>query len=271
MRTSKLIAMLVIPALFVGCQEIPHKRANKVPFAKALVVDPDGNSVEAATFPYDGSPIAVTLDGSQSTDNDGVIVRYAWFSATSATPAPSAGAAGAGGAGGAAAGAAGAGAAGAPSIGGRIVPDGESADWPEDTKKPTVMLPQGIWKFSLWVIDNAGGTSDPSVVTVRVGVDPVMMCVGGINPVATITDACKTCLCTQSDTCRMASTACDETCWGLINCIVTKCPDFTAMAAKMDFSCFTANCSSFSGGISGSMAATPCLMACPDDCMAMSM
>jgi hypothetical protein len=131
------------------------------------------------------------------------------------------------------------------------------------------MLPQGVWTFSLWVVDDKNATSDPSTVLVRIGVDPVKQCVAAA--LQTVPEACRTCACGVSDACRTAVVACDATCWNLINCVSSKCPDFRAMAAMMDFSCVTGMCADSLGGATLSMPVTPCLLMCPDACKAMSM
>lgn len=93
----------------------------------------------------------VTLDGSGSTDSDGIIVTYRWLSAVKRTD-------------------------GEP---GRLVPEGEDADWPDDEVRPEVSLPMGLWVFSLQVIDDQGVTSVAETVTIDVGPVAVPAGAGG--------------------------------------------------------------------------------------------
>ena len=97
-------------------------------------------------------------------------------------------------------------------------------------------------------MDSQGAVSVPSTLTVTVGMvtnPAVQQCADAV--VDTESASCRQCVCTQSDMCRAAvvMTACDQTCWNLVNCVAAKCPDFTAMAAKMDYSCLTSSCSAY--------------------------
>jgi hypothetical protein len=256
--------------------------ANQLPIAEARVAGKEGKEV---AFEYNGQPIAVMLDGSQSSDPGGAIVTYRWLSGTPAKP-PAAGgagsaaagtsAAGAGGMSGAAgmsaagmsaagagaggmssaagmsaagtsaAGGAAAGSGGVKSASGRWVPPGESPDWPADQVAVTVMLGEGEYTFVLWVIDDQGAVSMPSTIKISIAppVDPqVQACVNSAYPSAP--HNCVLCVCGESDTCRAAADAsvCGADCWGLLNCISTKCPSFTSN--PMDTSCLVTNCASF--------------------------
>jgi len=92
---------------------------------------------------YPDVPATVKLDASGSTD-DGAIASYRWFSATAAPDGED----------------------------GRLVPEGESLDWPDDQPTVSVQLPEGIWTFGLWVTDVLGVTGAPAYVTVTVGDPP---------------------------------------------------------------------------------------------------
>ncbi len=223
-----------------GCRENPLvPEGNLAPTANA---GPD------QMLEYAGAPVTVTLTGSGSSDDDGVIQTYRWFSADTA---PDAG------------------------MGERGVPAGAAENWPDDVMNPMVALDQGKYRFSLWVIDDDGATSEPDTVEISVGSDPVEECVGGVVPA--VAPPCATCLCGISDMCRGAvvESACDEACWGLIRCIGSKCPDFAAMAAMSNFSCLTMNCmAEYTASQAGAtpMGATPagaCARMCPAECAAM--
>jgi hypothetical protein len=278
----------------ISCQEaLALPEPNRLPVADAKVVGLEGKSV---TVEFHGQPVAVVLDGSSSMDPDGTIAVYRWLSGTLAKPAAggaagskgsagssgsagmaaagSGGAAGApaGGSGGAGTGSAGkpaAGSGGAPSSSARWVPPGQPGDWPADEAMTTVMLGEGEYKFVLWVIDNKGGVSAPDTLTVTVSppIDPqTKACVDSAYPNAP--KACVTCVCGQSDTCRAAAveSMCGADCWGLLNCIATKCPGFMAGG---DTSCLVTNCSSYLAGGTGAQGIGPCIVpACSMQCSA---
>jgi hypothetical protein len=211
-----------------GCREEPLlTRLNLVPEARA------GDDQEVA---FEGEPVSVTLDGSGSSDTDGEITSWQWFSAISAPD------------------------------GGATVPDGEAPTWPEDAERPTVVVPQGVWTFALWVQDDNGAVSLPDTVKITVG-DPnplsdpeVAACAEAIA--ADTSDACKACVCSASDACRTSIAACDEVCWSLIGCVAANCPDFDAMASQGDYSCLAEHCIEFAGGGVAAMAAGPCVTGC---------
>jgi len=144
--------------------------ANLRPVAIAGVV---GSDTATPRFDYDGRKLAVKLDGSRSRDPDGKIATYRWLSGTLASKAgmqlnagASAGMSTGASAGGSAANGGGAGARSSAPV--RWVPEGEPASWPGDTEQPEVMLDEGVYSFTLWVIDERGQISDPSTVTITV-------------------------------------------------------------------------------------------------------
>lgn len=98
---------------------------------------PVASAGESQVVPYNGSPVEVTLDGSGSSDADGQIVDYLWFSAD-----------------------------GVELDGGGV---GRAGPDPDNRVRPTVSLDQGMWLFTLWVRDNAGAVSDPDSVQITVG------------------------------------------------------------------------------------------------------
>jgi len=267
MRSYRVFAGLLAVALAfaTGCRENPIvPDGNKLPFANAgfdLQVD------------YAGTPVTVMLDGTMSTD-DGVIDRYLWFSATPLSLGDED--------------------AGIPpgmgalsyttsmannnsvtvTGGGRFVPVGQRADWPDDVAQPMVTLDRGLYTFALWVRDDVGVVSEPDTVIVRVGADPVQECKDGT--IDLVADPCKECVCNLDDTCRatVVESSCGEACWGLIQCIGAMCPDYAMMIAQMppDTSCVTMNCSAFLGDLSilpMARIAGACARMCPDACRAM--
>jgi hypothetical protein len=261
-QIASLALALGLTAVASSCREDPLiKPANQIPIADARVIR-DGKSINertngpaALTYPFTGTPVTITLDASNSYDPDGTIATYRWLSGTLAgdggteggTPPPN-----------------------DAGVAHRSTPPGEAPNWPGAVIKPQVELGEGIWSFTLWVIDDGGEISQPDTVKITIGtvVDPVVQqCADHV--VSTEPEACKQCLCKQGDMCRTAVTAdaCDQTCWNLINCVAANCPDFAAMAKMSDYSCLTANCSAYTGGVTGATPATPCFTACPSDCM----
>jgi hypothetical protein len=253
------IAIFAAAAAASGCHaDLSITPANQIPIADARVIR-DGKSVNARTdggaaaltFDFSGTPVRITLDGSHSYDPDGTIVAYHWLSAT---PAPEGGMP-------------------LPNDAGvlnRRIPPGAAPNWPGEVMQPQVDLGEGIWSFALWVVDDGGAISSPDTIKITIGaaVDPaVKQCAD--NVVSTEPPACRQCVCSQSDKCRTAviSSACDQTCWNLVNCVAANCPNFQAMAAMGDYSCLTTNCSAYTSGSTGATPVAPCFNACQSDCM----
>lgn len=186
---------------------------------------PVAHAGEMQKLDYDGSPVSVKLDGSGSSDSDGTIVSYRWLSGDAALDGGM----------------------------GRGGPD------PEDERSPTVMLDAGTWRFTLFVIDDKGGVSQPSTVTIEIGNGlPPEVAECSSAALQTISEDCRLCLCGLDEMCRGATTACDESCWGFYGCVQNQCGDVAAdMTALAD--CVRANCSDFFGGIGQYMALDPCL------------
>lgn len=158
--------VLGLALAMVHCQDdggllVPDRGV--VPRADARVQDHEG---ELVMLPFSGEPVTLTLDASHSRDPDGRVVKFRWLSGLRAQPSAAAGAA-APGAGSAAPPAAVAGSG--ASMRGRLVPDGEASDWPDDIERPEVTLNAGKHAFTLWVIDDRGLTSAPDTVRVQVG------------------------------------------------------------------------------------------------------
>lgn len=226
--TSFLVVLAAVA--WSGCRDAPlavNVNTNMAPVAHAG---------EMQALDYNGSPVTVMLDGSGSTDSDGTIVTYRWFSGDDA---PDGGI-------------------------GRGGPD------PADVVSPTVTLDAGTWTFTLTVIDDEGGVSQPSAVTIRVGsgVPPeVNTCSGAA--LQTIAEDCRLCLCGLDEMCRTAITGCDQTCWDFYGCVQNQCGDLLGdMTMLAD--CVRANCSAFFGGVAMYMALEPCLSRdpCTDTCAA---
>jgi hypothetical protein len=132
-----LLSLALFSALpgLLACRQNPLvKRANPPPKADA----------SATQTEYPQAPATVMLDGSRSTD-DGKITQWHWLSATKDP-------------------------AGKP---GRYVPpdvpEAQRPGWPADGMTSSVQLPEGIWKFSLWVTDDQGVTGDAATVEIFVG------------------------------------------------------------------------------------------------------
>jgi hypothetical protein len=251
------LGLALLAAVSYCGRDLDINPTNQSPIADARIIR-DGQSIDgqtdgaaaALTFPFTGTPVPITLDGSHSHDPDGTIASYRWFSGTLAPD----------------------GGTELPGEGGllhRWVPPGAPTNWPGTSVSPKVDLGEGIWSFTLWVVDNEGAISAPSTITVTVGMvtNPVVQqCADAV--VDTEPASCRQCVCMQSDMCRAAviMSACDQTCWDLVNCVAAKCPDFTAMAAKMDYSCLTSSCSAYVGGSTGATPVAPCFNACTSEC-----
>jgi len=231
--STQLIALLLV--LGSACREDPLVDSiNVAPLANA---GPDQVTESGA------AAVMVTLDGSGSTDEDGEVVSWRWFSASAG-----------------------------PDGGVALPPDADST-WPEDISNPQVELPEGVWTFSLWVIDERGAVSEPDTVQIQVGnpdplADPrVAAC--AMEVVDSVSDPCKACVCSVDDECRtnIVSSVCDQTCWDLIDCTAVKCPDF---AQTMDLACILANCGEFLAAGTAATAAGRCVIECADVCSAMN-
>jgi hypothetical protein len=221
--------------------------------------------VSKVMIDYTGTDVDVMLDGTKSSDEDGHIVSYRWFSANAVRDG-------------------GMGQlthdvtndAGTKVInaGGRAVPEGQPANWPGTSAKTTVSLGEGVWTFILWVIDDKGSVSMPSTVEITIGKpdpanDPkVKMCADNVYEM--VARPCAVCVCNIDDNCRtnVQKDKCDAMCWGLIQCIGAMCPNFAMMAMQMppDYSCLTTNCMAFLSGGTAATAAGPCVTQCIDMC-----
>lgn len=203
------------------------------PIADARVLGATGKEV---TLSFSGQPIAVTLDGSYSTDADGHVVSYRWLAWTGAPTLASSGLDG-GLVGGLDGGA-------AWRSWSHPAPDGGSAGWSDNVAKPMVKLGEGTYVFTLWVVDDRGNTSAPASVRIQVSasVDPgaTAQCVASAADMTA--PACVGCLCGVSDACRVAVSAskCDNACWALLSCIGQKCPD-----TQTQMTCVPSNCAAF--------------------------
>jgi hypothetical protein len=213
-----------------GCRDAPLAENVETNIA------PLAHAGDMQEFDYSGSPVSVTLDGSRSSDSDGTIVTYRWLSGTDAADGGI----------------------------GRAGPD------PDDEVSPTVMLDAGTWTFTLFVIDDEGGVSQPSTVAIMVGSGipaPVMACSDGA--LQTIAPDCRLCICGIDEMCRTATMNCTQACWDFYTCLQNSCGDvLDDMTALAD--CVRANCSAFFGGVGQYMALEPCLTRdpCTETCAA---
>lgn len=251
----------------IGCDPgLGVPQANRPPTADARVMGMEGQN---AVIDYRGTPVEITLDGSNSKDLDGTIKTYRWLSGTKKAGGGMA-AAGSGGSAGSAAADEDGGTAPAGGLT-RWVPTGAGENWPEDIAQPKVTLPEGEYIFVLWVIDEKNVTSQPSTlnVTVAAALDPaVKECT---TKVYTATSAaCKACVCGVSDECRTTRTpesVCDATCWGFLACLAQKCPTFRS--GDTDTSCLVNNCSASLAGATGAGMIAPCITMCREQCSSM--
>jgi hypothetical protein len=143
----------LVASAAMGCrQTYVDTNKNRLPEAIASAVDTEGVRVRAVVnggigpiYPFDGEPVEIQLDGRASSDADGRVVEYRWLSATQRDGGAD-----------------------------RVFPEGEDRDWPRDVAQPKVVLGEGAWSFSLWVVDDQGGISDPDTFRLFVGEPPEM-------------------------------------------------------------------------------------------------
>lgn len=169
-------------------------------------------------FAFTGSDVSVTLDASLSADEDGTIVTYRWLSGD--------------------------------------VEDGGTARVdidPADEVSPTLTLGAGTWHFTLFVIDEDDGVSQPDTVTIQVGDGiprEVLECMMSSAPV--IADDCKSCVCDTDDMCRDLFLVCDEACWTFYTCVENNCRQYTTPDPGDDDAladCARSNCSDYFNGV----------------------
>jgi hypothetical protein len=128
-----------------GCSEFEVK--NKLPIAVATAVVGGMPVVPGKPVPYDGQPIAVTLNSQASKDPDGSIKRTLWLR-TDVSPNER-------------------------FAGNGMVDGGAFESYggdPPAGANPVVTLGLGTHRFSLWVTDNKGLTSAPSSVSFEIKV-----------------------------------------------------------------------------------------------------
>jgi hypothetical protein len=217
--SASLLFVLAAAVASAGCRDAPLAVNVKTNIA------PLANAGPMQELDYSGSPVAVKLDGGGSIDPDGKIVSYRWLSGADA-------------------------------------PDGgmgRAGMDPDDVMSPTVTLDAGIWSFVLFVSDDDGEVSEPSVVTIKVGstVAPeVPEC--SAASLQTISEDCRSCVCGLDDMCRTAIKACDQACWDFYGCVQNQCgavvDDMTALP-----DCVRMNCTAFFGGVGPFMPLDPCL------------
>lgn len=172
MRGASWIALSLLATMTTACETGPQlEQYNELPVADAKVLKNglpveqmrDG-SIADLVFPYEGVPVAITLDGTSSFDPDpgGKIVAYQWLSGT------------------------------------RIPDAGLPPPWTPDSGtpmpflrkpppetgltevSPTVMVGAGLWAFSLWVKDDRGSWSSPDTIRFYVGEPPPVPRDGGV-------------------------------------------------------------------------------------------
>ncbi len=246
--TLVILAMLLALA---GCRENQIVDPNNSPVARAEVKGED--AVSPGEYEFDDTEVTLTLDGGDSEDRDGDLTDYVWISGT-LDPGGS---------------------------GGRYIPDGEDPDWPDDGEETEVTLEEGFWTFHLYVTDNEGSVSSPATVNIKVGDPPPLPMPGGdmaagsgdgadatpeecvevAGAIEGISDSCAECTCNNGGTCAADVAACDETCWGLINCVATECA-----GDGTDIPCITGACMAFLGAATQATAAGACAAECTAEC-----
>lgn len=153
-HARNLILALGAATSWGGC--LQFKVDNKPPVAEVWVngmsVAKSGNPLTTTTIPFSGSPVAVTLDGSKSSDSDGQVMAFKWVRtdvaaasrwADGGVPPPDSG-----------------------------LPVFHPSDDPPAMPQPQVMLGAGKYRYSLWVTDDHGAISAPATVTLQIGVPP---------------------------------------------------------------------------------------------------
>lgn len=180
MTMHKNINTLLLCSVIVlaGCSEFEIK--NKPPVARAQVLVNGMPYDTSAPIDFAGSPIAITLDATMSSDPDGDITQYLWLD-TTVSNAVRYGFAD----------------AGTPAFAGD----------PPPVQSPQLMLGEGEYQYSVWVTDNEKMTSEPATLSFTI-VTPTMYmpdaaCVTGY---ASAEPRCGECVCTPA-----AMTGCLET------------------------------------------------------------
>jgi len=134
-----------------ACTELEIQ--NKPPKAKAqLLANGALVDLDVAMPPpiaFTGAPIAIVLDGTLSSDEDGSVATYLWM----ATDAPAYERY-----------------AGNGRVDSGILPP--FAGDPPPVVAPQLSLGEGTYKYSLWVTDDEGLTSDPSTLEFTIGAAP---------------------------------------------------------------------------------------------------
>jgi hypothetical protein len=262
-RPSRFARMGATMTLLVACSSESHSpEPNEPPVAVARVVLSTGPADEttfpernaALKFDFRGAPIDVQLDATASSDEDGTIEKYTWQSAgpvaDDGTPLPD-------------------------NTNQFPVPEWNEQGWSADVATPTVRLFEpGLYKFNLWITDDAGEMGEPDRITFAFGTgSDAAVAVCEPTVAASVPSECSRCLCGLGDQCRaeVAENACGEDCWAFLRCLSDNCPNFRAMAQQMppDFSCLTTHCSAeFAAGQVGASAAAACVGMCPEACRA---
>lgn len=83
-----------------------------------------------------------------------------------------------------------------------------------------------------------------------------------------LSTSCEKCLCADSMVCRqvLAQNPCDATCWSLLQCVLSSCPDGSMMPGGVDTQCVVSSCAAFLGGASQAMAVSACVLPCSGAC-----
>jgi hypothetical protein len=159
MRAMHWSLILSLSTAAAGCMSIEERNA---PPTARIDVEMDGVAVDdPSMIAWSGEPLTITLSGESSDDPDGTIREYLWFRTDVPRELRNPTDAGTGTAG---MGAAGMGAAGmdAPAT-----PPFDGDPEPGETTDVSLSAP-GTYRFSLWVVDDDDGVSEPASVTLTV-------------------------------------------------------------------------------------------------------
>jgi hypothetical protein len=172
-KTLPYLALLA-PLTLGACSKFEIENAPPVAVAQVLVNGTAANIEEP--IPFMGAPLAITLDGNASTDEDGRVASYRWLQTDVSNIERYAG--------------------------NGLVDAGTLPPFAGDPPAgpaPSVSLGEGTYQYSLWVTDDEGAVSEPATVefTIKTPTNymPDAMC--KMNYMSAIAE-CVDCVCTPT-------------------------------------------------------------------------